>query len=199
MWAPPPCLRYRPHSIHISTFYNRSPSSQAMFVVALIGERPKTINKPRTAHAQPTGCCGFAAVGGHSAHDALLHLRRSPLAALASACFAGDTLPAVCSALNALAGCSLHHALQLPQQAALQPEGWLAGRCCCYLDDASDTLWVGLAAAVVLNAADAALTRQEVRVRSLELLALHRHGCGMLTWCGQGPHLGLKEAPPCCG
>ncbi|KAI3429572.1 hypothetical protein D9Q98_005659 [Chlorella vulgaris] len=75
----------------------------------------------------------------------------------------GDTLPAVCSALNALAGCSLHHALQLPQQAALQPEGWLAGRCCCYLDDASDTLWVGLAAAVVLNAADAALTRQEVR------------------------------------
>lgn len=79
------CGRRRPafvivHSIHISTSYNRSPSSQAMFVVALIGERPKTINKQRTAHAQPTGCCGFAAVGGHSAQDALLHSRRSTAA-----------------------------------------------------------------------------------------------------------------------
>lgn len=73
---------------------------------------------------------------------------------------AGDTPAQVRAALGSLAGCSLVHALQQPQQAALQPQGWLAGRCCAY-QDATGTLWVGIAAG---GGGSAALSLDESRV-----------------------------------
>jgi len=68
------------------------------------------------------------------------------------------------AALGRLAGVSLPHALQLSQQAALQPQGWLAGRCCAYLDAATDTTWVGWAVAPPPASPTAALSQEQVRV-----------------------------------
>ena len=69
---------------------------------------------------------------------------------------AGDTLPAVCSAIGRLAGCEMHHALLLPHQRGLQPQqGWLAARCRCYFDAASGTLWMGVAVGAAAAAAAA--------------------------------------------
>ncbi|EFN60052.1 hypothetical protein CHLNCDRAFT_133293 [Chlorella variabilis] len=94
----------------------------------------------------------------------------------------GDTLEGASAAVGRLAGCSLPHALVLPRQAALQPQGWLAERCVCYHDAASDTLWMGLAAAAVPQAAaGAVLSRDEAReheadaTRALLLLFLTSH------------------------
>lgn len=77
---------------------------------------------------------------------------------------AGDTPGEVQAAIGRLAGVSLPHALQLPQQVALQPQGWLAGRCCAYLDAATDTTWVGWALAPPASSPTAALSQDQVRV-----------------------------------
>ncbi|PRW60224.1 SMG8 isoform X3 [Chlorella sorokiniana] len=55
----------------------------------------------------------------------------------------GDTLQAVDGALQALVPCALPYGLD----PALQPQGWLSGRCRVVREPASGTLWVGVAAA----------------------------------------------------
>ncbi|KAL4443828.1 hypothetical protein ABPG75_011565 [Micractinium tetrahymenae] len=89
----------------------------------------------------------------------------------------GETPSQVRAGLGRLAGCSLSHALQLPGQAALQPQGWLAGRCCAY-QDCDGTLWVGVAVGGGGGAApslDEAREAEAAAARALLLACLTSH------------------------
>ena len=81
---------------------------------------------------------------------------------------AGDSLAEVSAAIGRLASCDLRYAAQLPHQAALQSQGWLAQRCVCYHDAGSDTLCVGIAA----GAGGTNGSREEARV-SLQTSLAH--------------------------
>lgn len=78
---------------------------------------------------------------------------------------AGDTLETVGGALQALVPCALPYAIE----PALQPLGWLSGRCTVVRDPVSGTLWVGVAAAAEPESGGAtgadALSQEALKVR----------------------------------
>ena len=89
---------------------------------------------------------------------------------------AGDTLEAVGGALQALVPCALPYALD----PALQPQGWLSGRCRVVREPASGTLWVGVTAAAEPAGGAAAaspLSQDALKVRSWGCAAARPGNC----------------------